>query len=180
MLGAPRLIEENGAKALAFNGTNDGLVVAGNPLAGYKAFTIEICFRPAQDGPAAQRFLHLQDAEQHRALIETRNDGQGRWYLDTYLGQLDKGQALFDRARVHPTNRWYWVALRYDGRIMSHFVNGVKELEAPATFGPMGTGETSIGVRLNRLYWYKGAIREVRFSDTALPEESLQRLAPSP
>jgi hypothetical protein len=60
---------------------------------------------------------------------------------------------------------------------MTHFVNGEKELEATdVKFGPLGPGKISLGVRQNRLYWFKGAIREVRFTPAALPPEKLQRV----
>ena len=34
-----------------------------------------------------------------------------------------------------------------------------------------------LGVRQNKVYWFKGAIAEVRFHDTALPDEQLQRVS---
>jgi hypothetical protein len=59
---------------------------------------------------------------------------------------------------------------------MSHFVNGQKELEKAVTFALFVDGQTSLGVRQNRVFWYKGAIREVRFHSVALAEEKLQRV----
>ena len=178
VLGEPRVVEENGTKGVTFDGVDDALIVPINPIDGCKDFTIEILFRPAADGPREQRFLHLQDSDQRRALIETRIDGKGGWVLDTFLGQLGQGKPLIDMKAVHPADRWYWVALRFDGKIMSDFVNGVKELEGETSFGPMVAGATSIGVRQNRVFWFKGDIREVRFHRTALPEEKLQRPVP--
>jgi hypothetical protein len=47
---------------------------------------------------------------------------------------------------------------------MSTFVNGTKQKDAAALqFPPMLPGETSIGVRLNRVSWFKGCIAEIRF-----------------
>jgi hypothetical protein len=176
--GAPRVAEIDGAKALIFDGARDGLFVPAIPIAGAKQFTIEVLLRPAEGGPPEQRFFHAQDAIGRRALLETRLDSKGRWWLDTFLrGEgNDRGLALIDPKKTHPTDRWHWVALRYDGATMTHFVNGVKELEGPIAYAPLGEGTISIGVRQNKVYWFKGAIREVRFHTEAIAPEKLQRV----
>jgi hypothetical protein len=173
VLGAPRVT----AGATFFNGTSDGLLVPANPLAGLAQFTIEVLFQPAADGPAEQRFLHVQDGPGTRALIETRVAG-GTWALDTFLANPATGArcALLDPARRHPADRWTWVALVYDGRRMTHYIDGVKELEGEVAFPPMAAGQVSLGVRQNRVYWFKGGIREVRWHATALKAGELQRL----
>lgn len=172
-IGAPRVV----GGAVVFDGENDGLLVGVNPLAGLKEFTVEVWFRPSEDGPPEQRFWHAQDAAGSRALLETRLDGMGSWWLDTYLMNIGKeGRPLIDPKRKHATEKWYWVALRYDGKTMAHFVNGEKEREGEVEFGPTGAGRTSIGVRQNRIHWFKGAIREVRVTPVALAEAKLQRV----
>jgi Concanavalin A-like lectin/glucanases superfamily len=176
VLGAPRVSDEPGGKAVVFDGVKDALVVPINPLAGCEQFTIEVLLKPATDGPEAQRFIHLQDDAEWRVMIETRVDGKGGWWLDTYLGRGSVGLPLIDPKRVHPTDQWTWVALRYDGKVMTSFINGVKELEGAVKFGPMGTGQISIGARLNKVYWFKGAARELRFHAEALPDEKLARV----
>ncbi|MCX6952859.1 MAG: LamG domain-containing protein [Verrucomicrobia bacterium] len=173
VIGAPKIVDG----AAIFDGVKDGLLVGANPLAGWREFTIEVLFRPADDAPAEQRFLHVQDTATSRALIETRVDGTGSWWLDTYLMKVGKeGRPLIDPKKKHPIGRWHWVALRYDGKIMTHFVNGEKEREGSVEFGPMLDGRVSLGVRQNRVHWFKGAIREVRFTPLALAEDKLQRL----
>ena len=171
-VGAPHVAEG----ALVFDGVKDGVFLPVNPLAGLREFTVEVLFWPAEGGPAEQRFWHAQDAAGSRALLETRLDGKGGWWLDTFLFQSGKeGRPLIDPRRVHPTNAWHWVALRFDGKTMAHFVDGVKELEGAVEFAPMGEGKISLGVRQNKVYWFKGAIREVRVTPAALPAEKLQR-----
>jgi hypothetical protein len=76
---------------------------------------------------------------------------------------------------VHPTGRWYWIALTYDGQRMTHSIDGEQELTAQVTFGPMGPGQTSLGVRQNKVYWFKGGISTLRFHPTALTPPQLQR-----
>ena len=51
---------------------------------------------------------------------------------------------------------------------MRHYVNGAEELKAEVKFEPQREGRTSLGVRLNRVSWYHGAIRQVRISPRVL------------
>lgn len=176
VLGAPRVAAETGGPAIYFNGASDGLFVPANPLADSPAFTIEVLFRPDEGGFEAQRFFHLQDTKTWRVMLETRLDGRGGWWLDTFLGATGVSQPLIDPKLVHPTGRWYWIALRFDGRRMTSFVNGVQELEREAAFGPMTEGRLSLGVRQNKVHWFKGGIREVRWHRTAIKAEELQKL----
>jgi hypothetical protein len=174
IVGAPKAI---GAEpAIAFDGRGDALFVNANPIAGWSAFTIEARFRPDGDGPEEQRFLHVEDGAKRRFLLETRVTPDQRWALDTFLFQdADHKLTLLDRAKLHPTDRWHWVALVYDGRKMSHYVNGVLELEGEVQFAPMSEGRASIGVRQNRVSWFKGAIAELRFTPAALPATQLRK-----
>ena len=170
--GAPRVVD----KAVEFDGVDDGLEIPILPLAGEREFTVEILFRPDADGPAEQRFLHLQeDASQSRLLIETRVVPGGTWYLDTYIEtELDNGK-LMDEQKTHRTGSWTTAALSYDGRTMRHYVNGKEELSRELKFRPLTQGRTSLGMRLNRVFWFKGAIRTVRFTPRALPPADLLR-----
>ena len=176
VLGAPRAVESPHGKVLSFDGVRDGLIVPANPLAGCEVFTIEVLFRPAAGGPEEQRFLHVEDESGARALIETRLTPDGQWALDTFLLSGENRLPLLDRTRLHPANTWHWVALRYDGRRLSSFVNGVKELEGEVAFPPMKPGRVSLGVRQNLVYWFKGEIAEVRFHPVSLPEAQMQRV----
>jgi hypothetical protein len=173
VLGAPRVTA--GESAVQFNGVDDGLVLPVNPLAGLREFTIEILFKPEAGGPPEQRFLHIEDERGSRVLIEIRLTEGGRWCLDTFLFSGASRFPLIDRTKLHPAGRWTWAALVYDGGKMAHFINGVRELEGEMAFVPMAAGRTSLGMRLNQTSWFKGAIREVRFHATALPEDRLQR-----
>ena len=162
--------------SISFNGVDDGLIFPVNPLAGLEQFTVEVLFRPDPDGLAEQRFVHFQDDSNNRGLIETRLLPDGRWFLDTYLhdGRTDSGLTLADRGLLHPADQWYWAALVYDGETMTHFLNGEKEDEGKISFGPMGQGQTSVGVRLNRVFWYKGQIRKILFHPYILDQHQLQ------
>jgi len=175
VLGQPRVIETPRGNAVEFDGVDDGLIVDCHPLAGVREFTAEVIFRPDADGPKEQRFVHLQQAgSENRVLFETRLDGQ-QWFLDTFIKSGDAGVTLFAEGFKHPIGPWYHAAIVVDGRAMKHYVNGTMELEQELAFQPHGAGETSIGVRHNRVHWYKGAIREARFTPRVLkPEEFLK------
>ena len=175
VVGTPRVSAPGTETSIVFDGKGDGLFVPANPLAGWPAFTIEVRFLPDGSGGEEQRFLHVEDQLKRRVLMETRTTPDKQWSLDTFLFQdADRKLTLLDRTRLHPTDRWYWVALVYDGTKMSHYVDGVLELEGEVTFSPMSAGRTSIGVRQNRVSWFKGAIAEVRFTPVALPAAKLR------
>jgi hypothetical protein len=168
VLGSPQVRRHEGRNALCFDGRSDGVFVPVNPIAGWPQFTIEVLFQPDGDGPEEQRFLHIQDDQQRRALIETRLTKSNTWALDTFLHATTENRlTLLDRTKVQPTDRWYRVALVYDGRTMSHYVDGVKQLEGAVEFSPTGPGRISLGVRQNKIHWFKGCIAEVRFTASA-------------
>lgn len=175
--GEPKVAAEAGVKALVFNGTSDGLLVPVNPLAGWTQFTIEVLIKPDGIAEEEQRFMHIQDSREARIMIETRVTKDKRWALDTFLfTDKDHNRPLLDKTLLHPADQWHWVALVYDGKKMANYVNGVKELEGDVAFSPMLVGKLSIGVRQNLVYWYKGAIREVRFHPAALAPSALQHV----
>ena len=127
------------------------------PIAGARAFTIEAVFRPDPNGNKEQRWFHVQqDNSENRVLLETRLDGD-HWFLDTFIKSGENSHALFAENFKHPVGAWYHVALVYDGTEMRHYVDGEKELAAPLSISPLDQGQTSMGVRMNRLYWFKGA-----------------------
>lgn len=181
ILGSPVIVNDTSGTALSFNGVNDGLIIPKIPIEGWSRFTIEVLFKPASDGPAAPRFIHFQDKESNRGTLEVRVTPKGRWYLDTFLknGNTDKANShltLIDSTKLHPADQWYWVALVYDDKKMSSYVNGKKELEGIVDFPAMTNGDISIGVRLNKVNWFKGLIKEIRFHPAALDPLAMQHL----
>jgi lysophospholipase L1-like esterase len=167
-IGNPQVIATANGKAVLFDGVADGLVVNGNPLSGATAFTIEAVFRPDAGGGAEQRWFHVEETgKENRVLLEIRLTGD-QWFLDTFIKSGENRLPLYAENFKHKTGEWYHVALVYDGATMRHFVDGKEELSGSLFIEPMGNGSTSIGVRMNRVFWFKGAVRKARFTRRAL------------
>jgi hypothetical protein len=169
VVGSPKVVDTDVGKAIEFNGKTDGLFLDVNPIAGLKAFTVEVVFAPASEGVEEQRFLHIAETgSENRLMMETRLLPGAVWSLDTFLKSGDASRALLDRAVTHRAGRWYVAALTYDGQTMTHFVDGVRELSGPVDFKTLGRGPTSLGVRQNLVSWFSGRIARVRVSPSVL------------
>jgi hypothetical protein len=168
IFGKPELIETPGGKAVRFHGEPDALFVENHPLAGAETFTWEVVFRPESGGRAEQRFFHLQEiGSQHRLLFETRLMGQ-QWCLDSFAASSTGSQTLIDRSRLHALDEWHHVAMVSDGREFRHYVNHKLELAAPVRLAPQGPGRSSVGVRINKIDYFKGAVRLAIFHRRAI------------
>ena len=176
VLGHPRVIAAPGGHAVEFNGIDDALFLAVHPLTGAETWTWEVIFRPALSGAAEQRFFHLQeDGTDNRMLFEIRVIGD-QWCLDSFAKGGEGSQALLDRTKLHPLDQWYHVAAVYDGHIFRNYVDGVQEGEAQLKLEPQKAGQTSIGVRFNKVNYFKGAILEARMTPRALtPAEFMKK-----
>jgi len=174
--GAPGIVVEKGASSMCFQGEPDAALLDVNPIAGWNNFTIEALIKPRSGGAAEQRFLHIEDERAARVLLELRIVSPREWALDTFLFDSQASRlTLLDRAKTHTTDQWHWVALTYDGTTMTHYVDGVRELDGPIAFRAMTPGRMSLGVRLNKVSWYQGCIREVRFTPRALAAAELKK-----
>ena len=95
-----------------------------------------------------------------------------QWYLDTFMKAGENGIALMDSNIVHPSEHWYHAALVYEKGVMKDYVNKNPELSGEINFPKMSGGSSSIGVRLNKISWFKGKLYKIRITDKALtPEE---------
>src|SRR5579871_851561 len=185
VLGHPRVIDTPLGKAVEFNGVDDALFIGEHPLAGAETFTFEAIFRPDPGGAAEQRWFHLSEQDpatgkdtDTRLLFETRLIADSRC-LDAFVNTPAGNKALLDRGLLHPLGAWYHVAMVYDGTEFRSYVNRVLQGKAAVAFVPEGKGRASVGVRINRVNYFKGAVREARFTRRALqPEEFLNVRAP--
>jgi hypothetical protein len=179
VLGHPRVIDTPHGKAIEFDGVDDALILDVHPLAGATAYTWEAVFRP-DGGNAEQRWFHLEENPatgentNHRMLFEIRVVN-GRWCLDAYNHSATGEKALLNRSHLHELGRWYHVAAVYDGTEFRSYVDGVLDGAATIRLAPQGQGRTAVGMRLNRVFYFKGAVRMARFTRRALaPSEFLQ------
>ena len=172
--GNPRVIETPIGRAVEFDGVDDALFVEVHPLAGAKTFTWEAIFRP-DGGSFEQRWFHLQDAGgENRMLFEIRVVGD-RWLLDSFNQSTTGSATLMNKKSLHPLGEWYHVAAVYDGKVFSNYVNGVQDGKAEVELSPQESGRSSIGVRINLVHYFKGAIHSARFTRRPLsPAEFLE------
>ncbi len=156
-----------------FNGHSDGYFIQDNPVAGMKTFTIEMKIRADLDGATEPRFLNINDVAGGRITMELRQVPDGRWALDVFFLQKPSRIQLMDVTKLHPGGVWHWVAMTYDGKTMISYIDGQKELSADGELKPMDKGEMSLGVRLNRIFWFKGGIAEFKATPRALAPAEL-------
>ena len=169
--GSPVIISTFLGDATWFNGKNDGYFMTIHPLAGAKKFTIEALIRP-DGGNFEQRWLHLESQDDlsappglsdTRILYEIRVIGS-YWYPDAFIHGEGYRQALRQPDRLWPTGQWHHVAQTYDGSTYRSYVNGTLQCLADVAFTPQGAGRCAVGVRLNKVNFFHGAIRSIRFS----------------
>ncbi|WP_299987441.1 LamG-like jellyroll fold domain-containing protein [uncultured Pontibacter sp.] len=168
--GSPEVINagEHGL-AIAFDGIDDGLLINSNPIAGAEEFEIEVEFKPFAGYPenVEQRFLHIQDPANpdRRILIELRLNNRQQWYADFFMRTENAALTLIDSTKTHPVNEWATIKLHYSKGQMKGFVNGFEEVSGEITYLPISpSASTSIGTRMDKRSWFKGAIKTVRFS----------------
>ncbi len=184
ILGHPQIIGTEYGKAVQFNGVDDGIFIDDHPLAGASTYTWEVIFRPDADGPEAQRFFHLQEQDpatgqdtNNRMLFEIRIvDGQ--WCLDSFASSGTENRTLLNCKLLHPLGHWYRVTAVYDGRTLRNYVGDELQGEIPFDLKPHLPGHTSIGVRINKIYWFKGAVLMARMTPRALPPGEFLKMPP--
>jgi hypothetical protein len=158
IIGVPQIIDCPYGKAVQFDGQDDAMILDTNLLVNMHQFTLEVIMRPDTNGQREQRFLHFGEVKGERVMIETRLTKDDRWYLDTYMKSGQTGLTLADTTKLHMLNQWYHIAFVVDDGKMQAYVNGNKELEGQIPFLPFTKGQISIGVRLNKVNWYRGVL----------------------
>ncbi len=182
--GEPKIITTPAGKAVLFDGVHDGLIIDKHPLAGFSQFTFEALVRP-DGGDPAQRWFHLAETDPNSGLdatvapnnptadqnarftFELRVDGD-RCYFESFTHGPSYQSALIDKTKTHPLGQWYVVTQTYDGQTHRSFVNGVLEREGPLAYVPQGPGHSSVGMRINHVSYFKGAVMRARFAPRAL------------
>jgi len=182
VVGHPHVIKTPLGKAIQFNGTDDALFIPEHPLAGATAFTFEAIFRPETGGAVEQRWFHLAEQDPKtgkdtdtRFLFEIRVINS-QWCLDAFVHTPMVDKALLFRDKLHSLDVWHRVAMVYDGQEFRSYVDGELQGKAAIHFDPEGPGHSSVGVRINKVNYFKGSVREARFTRRALPPEEFLKL----
>ncbi len=190
--GNPKIVETPLGKAVEFDGVDDSLYIDQHPLAGAEQFTFEAIFRP-DGGAAEQRWFHLAERNpatgdlvtlkgsstadaNARFLFELRIIDNDKWCLDAFVSGPGYNRALLFRDKLHPIGQWYHVASTFDGKMFRSYINGQLEGEAEVAFKPQGPGATSVGTRMNHVNYFKGAVRQARFTPRALAPDQFLKL----
>jgi hypothetical protein len=184
-VGHPHLIDSPYGKAVEFNGIDDALFIPVHPLANASAFTWEIIFRPDADGAEAQRFFHLQEVDpatgqdtDSRMLFEIRIVN-GQWCLDSFATSNGQGKTLLNCQLLHPLGKWYRATAVYDGKTFSNYVDHELEGSGELQLAPQGPGRTSLGTRINKTFFFKGAVFMARMTPRALTPDQFLEMPPA-
>lgn len=193
--GQPKIISTQAGKAVLFDGVHDGLLIDKHPLAGFSQFTFEALVRP-DGGDPAQRWFHLAETDPKTGLdatvapnnptadknarftFELRVDGD-RCYFESFTHGPGYQSALIDKTKTHPLGQWYVVTQSYDGQTHRSFVNGVLEKEATIAYVPQGPGHSSVGMRINHVSYFKGAVMRAHFTSRALEPSDFMKVPAS-
>jgi hypothetical protein len=193
--GKPQIITTPAGKAMLFDGVKDGLFIDNHPLTGFSQFTFEALVRP-DGGEQAQRWFHLAETDpvtgldattdpanptsdkNPRFTFELRVDGQNV-YFESFTHGATYQSALADKTKLHPLGRWYVVSQTYDGTTHRSYVDGVLEKEGPLVYVPQGRGRSSIGIRINHVSPFKGAVMKARFAPRPMAPSELMKVPAS-
>ena len=165
--GKPEVIDSKYGKALLFNGLTDGIFLDQMPLAGLAAFTVEVIICPYSGGTFEQRYFHCGEIRGNRVMLELRSTPTD-WYLDAFIQSGEQKKTLIEPAYLHPLDQWAHLAFVVDHQTQTTYVNGKKELESNLPIEPFSEGKTSLGVRQNKISWFRGAIYKIRISPKVL------------
>jgi hypothetical protein len=173
--GNPTVIDTPAGKAVQFDGQGDALVIDDLPIATWPRFTAEVLMRPDTGGVQAQRYFHMKEnPSEHRVLFETRLFGNN-FVPDVFVESSVGEAALYTQKSMFPLGAWYSIAVVVDGQRARSYVNGVEQATANIGFQALKPGRTSLGMRINEKYFFKGALRLARFTPRPLaPDELLK------
>lgn len=161
--GKPQIVNSPYGDAVSFNGIDNAFFLNELPLKSLQEFTVEMVFKPETNGVFEQRILHMGESTKDRILLEIRAVNNN-WYFDGYAASGTNKKALIEEKLIHPLEQWYHVAFVVTPKSLTTFVNGKQELQEEFPFLPIESGQTSIGVRMNKVCWFKGAIYKIRIT----------------
>ena len=167
VVGNPKIIDSPFGKAVHFDGKEDGIFLEEMPLMNLSEFSVEMLIQFDTGSNHEQRYFHTGSVMEDRVLLEMRSD-KNTWYLDGMVETRGNWVVLMSPEFTHRLGQWYHIAFTVKEGKQITYVNGNKELEGKIDFSPISKGATSIGVRQNRVSWFKGAIYSIHITNRAL------------
>ena len=92
----------------------------------------------------------------------------GQWCLDSFATSGGQRLPLLNCEKKYPFGKWYRVTTVYDGKMLKNYVGDELQGEGEVQLVPQRPGHSSVGVRINHVDYYKGAIYATRFTRSAL------------
>ncbi len=92
----------------------------------------------------------------------------GQWCLDSFATSGGQRLPLLNCEKRYPFGKWYRVTTVYDGKMLKNYVGDELQGEGEVKLVPQRPGHLSVGVRINLVDYYKGAIYSTRFTRSAL------------
>ncbi|HEY6142068.1 MAG TPA: LamG-like jellyroll fold domain-containing protein [Flavobacterium sp.] len=173
--GNPQVVTSPYGEAVSFDGIDDAIFLNEMPLQSLQEFTVEMIFKPENNAPFEQRILHIGEIMGDRMLLEIRAVGTN-WYFDGFAGSGTNKKALINEKLIHPLGEWYHVAFVVTPKSLTTYVNGKQELQEEFSFLPIQTGQTSFGVRQNKVSWFKGIVYKIRITPKQTKTEDFMKL----
>lgn len=186
--GSPSLIyTTDGDTAIEFNpsittdpstGTGDRIQVAGNPLAGYTSFTIEMIVKPYTASSAiTPRIFHICHPDSasnatRTMTLEMRYSSTNLWYGDFFIKSVNSS-GLTNTSNTYSTDKWMHMAMTYSNGTLKGYINGILQGSQTGTYTGLPTAaQISLGGRMQGKYYFKGAIKKLIFTPQALDSSS--------
>ena len=95
-----------------------------------------------------------------------------------FCGGTGRNLTLLNCKALHPLDQWFRVTAVWDGKVMKNYVGEELQGEGPLVMEPQGPGHSSIGMRLNRVFPFKGAVLMSRTVPRALPPSEFLKMPP--
>ena len=174
--GALLVPDQNGTpqSAYYFNGGAQHIEVANSPLLNFQDGITVSCWFRADALPDRETFLLSHGSWQNRWKLSITPEKYLRWTVNTLsgIGDLDASTPL-------QTDRFYQMAVSYDGSLLALYLDGelqtykvltgkIRTAAFPFLMGQMLPGQTA--------YNFKGVLDAVKVFDYALPPDAVRAL----
>ncbi|MDR3791854.1 MAG: LamG domain-containing protein, partial [Terracidiphilus sp.] len=100
----------------------------------------------------------------------------GQWCLDSFASSGASNRTLLNCKVLHPLGQWYRVTAVYDGKELRNYVGDELQGSGPLDLKPQFAGHTSVGVRINKVFYFKGAVLMARMTPRVLPTDEFLKM----